>query len=71
MINLVSNKLIYRPITEIFNFISTPENDFQWQYGILASAQISDGACPGRGFLPKHRSFHGTPDREHLRGYRI
>jgi uncharacterized protein YndB with AHSA1/START domain len=45
MINFISNTLIYRPITEIFNFISTPENDFQWQYGILASAQISEGAA--------------------------
>jgi uncharacterized membrane protein len=43
MINLISNKLIYRPIKQIFDFISTPENDFQWQYGILKSAQISTG----------------------------
>jgi len=43
MINLISNKLIYRPIKQIFDFISTPENDFQWQYGILKSAQISEG----------------------------
>ncbi len=42
MINLISNKLIYRPIKQIFDFISTPENDFQWQYGILKSAQISE-----------------------------
>jgi uncharacterized membrane protein len=43
MINLISNKLIYRPIKQIFDFISTPENDFQWQYGILKSTQISGG----------------------------
>jgi len=43
MINLISNKLIYRPIKQIFDFISTPENDFQWQYGILKSSQISVG----------------------------
>ena len=43
MINLISNKLIYRPIKQIFDFISTPENDFQWQYGILKSSQISEG----------------------------
>ncbi|HEY9152860.1 MAG TPA: SRPBCC family protein [Anaerolineales bacterium] len=43
MINLISNKLIYRPIRQIFEFISTPENDFQWQYGTLKSAQVSEG----------------------------
>ena len=44
MINLISNKLIYRPIKQVFDFISIPENDFQWQYGTLKSAQISAGA---------------------------
>ncbi len=43
MIHLNSNKLIYRPIREIFDFVSTPENDFQWQYGTLASAWTSEG----------------------------
>jgi Polyketide cyclase / dehydrase and lipid transport len=43
MINLISTKLIYRPIQQIFDFISTPENDFQWQYGTLKSAQTSEG----------------------------
>ena len=43
MINLISTKLIYRPIKQVFDFISIPENDFQWQYGTLKSAQISEG----------------------------
>ncbi len=43
MINLISNKLIYRPVKQVFDFISIPENDFQWQYGVLKSAQISEG----------------------------
>ena len=43
MINLTSSTLIYRPIKQVFDFMSTPENDFQWQYGTLASAQISEG----------------------------
>jgi hypothetical protein len=34
---------IYRPLTQVFAFVSTPENDFQWQYGTLASTQISHG----------------------------
>jgi len=44
MINLISNKLIYRPVKQVFDFISVPENDFQWQYGILKSAQTSEGS---------------------------
>jgi len=41
VININANTSIYRPITRVFDFISTPENDFQWQYGILASARIT------------------------------
>ncbi len=59
MINLISDKLIYRPIKEIFNFISTPENDFQWQYGILESAQISEGAAKVGTFFRSIGHFMG------------
>jgi len=34
---------IYRPLKQVFAFVATPENDFQWQYGTLASAQLSGG----------------------------
>jgi len=44
MINLNISTLIYRPIRQVFDFMSAPENDFQWQYGTLASARISEGA---------------------------
>ena len=40
MINLISSTLIERPIKEVFDFVSTPENDFQWQYGTLATARL-------------------------------
>jgi len=43
VINVKSSTSIYRPIKRVFEFISTPENDFQWQYGTLASASISNG----------------------------
>ena len=43
MINLNISTLIYRPIRQVFNFISEPENDFQWQCGILASTKLSEG----------------------------
>src|SRR5512133_2810038 len=43
MIKFNLSEQIYRPLTQVFSFVSSPENDFQWQYGTLASAQISKG----------------------------
>ena len=43
MINFDINTLIYRPLPQVFAFVAMPENDFQWQYATLASAQISNG----------------------------
>jgi len=62
MINLTSNTLIYRPVKQVFDFISTPENDFQWQYGTLASARLSEGITAAGTFF---RSVG------HLMGYRF
>jgi hypothetical protein len=45
MFHIISNTQIYRPIKWVFDFISLPENDFQWQYGTLASARTSEGAA--------------------------
>ena len=59
MINLISNKLIYRPVKQVFDFISIPENDFQWQYGILKSAQISDGGIAVGTFFRSIGHFMG------------
>ena len=42
MIHIISNTQIYQPIKRVFDFISTPENDFQWQYGTLASMRLSN-----------------------------
>jgi len=41
VIEITCNTSIYRPIKRVFDFISTPENDFQWQYGTLASTRLS------------------------------
>jgi hypothetical protein len=46
MINLISSTFIERPVKQVFDFVSTPENDFQWQYGTLASARLSEGDSP-------------------------
>ena len=43
MINLDISTIIYRPVRQVFDFVSTPENDFQWQYGTLATASLSEG----------------------------
>ena len=50
MIHIISSTHIYQPIKKVFDFISNPENDFQWQYGTLTSARTPEslaglGAC--------------------------
>jgi hypothetical protein len=40
MINIMSSILIDHPIKKVFDFVSMPENDFQWQYGTLAAASL-------------------------------
>ena len=59
MININSNKLIFRPITQIFDFVSKPENDFQWQYGTLTSGHISDGGIGLGSFFRSIGHFMG------------
>lgn len=44
MINLSTNTIIYRPVRQVFDFVSKPENDFQWQYGTLGSSGLSEEA---------------------------
>lgn len=43
MIQITLSTFIQQPIHRVFNFISTPENDFQWQYETLSSNQTSEG----------------------------
>lgn len=62
MIHLEMSTMIYRPIKQVFDFVSTPENDFQWQYGTLATSRLSEGI-----------SKKGTAFRSigHLMGHRV
>jgi len=61
VIRIISSTHIYKPIKKVFDFISNPENDFQWQYGTLSSTRISGdqeglGACfQTNGNLMGHR----------------
>ena len=49
MININISTLIYQPVRKVFDFVSAPENDFQWQYGTLASARLSEDMEGGLG----------------------
>jgi hypothetical protein len=48
MVNVNVSTIIYRPVQEVFDFVSEPENDFQWQYGTLETARLSKGAKNSR-----------------------
>ena len=43
MINLNMSTIIYMPVKQVFDFVSTAENDYQWQYGTLATARLPKG----------------------------
>jgi len=43
MISINISTLILRPVWEVFDFIATPENNSQWQFGSLEAVQISVG----------------------------
>lgn len=42
MININISTIVYSPVQQVFDFISKPENDFQWQYGTLETARLSE-----------------------------
>jgi hypothetical protein len=69
MINVAASILIYKPPWQVFDFVSSTANDFEWQYGTLASGQISPGqAAVGASFRTighvmgrrLHRTFEVT-----------
>lgn len=43
MARIEASVVIDRPIDEVFEFVSNPENDSQWQSGVLESGQTSEG----------------------------
>jgi hypothetical protein len=44
MIDVNISVTIYKPVQQVFDFVSRPENDFQWQYGTLETARLSECA---------------------------
>jgi hypothetical protein len=51
--------MIYKPIRPVFDFVSTPENDFQWQYEILAASKLSENASRMGSFFRSIGHFMG------------
>lgn len=43
MIQVNLYAMISKPIGMVFDFVSKPENDFQWQYGTLESSAHAEG----------------------------
>ena len=60
MIDLVSTTLIERPLKQVFDFVSTPENDSQWQYGTLATARLPKGSAAMQTFSAASAILWGT-----------
>ncbi|HEU0294715.1 MAG TPA: SRPBCC family protein [Anaerolineales bacterium] len=48
MINFKSSEVICRPAGQVFDFLSTPENDARWHYGTLAASTLTEG-IPSKG----------------------
>jgi hypothetical protein len=51
MININVSTLICKPAQQVFNFVSEPENDFQWQYGTLETVRLSKDTNNSRTFF--------------------
>jgi hypothetical protein len=48
MINFKSSEVICRPVRQVFDFVSRPENDVRWSYGTLAASTLTEG-IPSKG----------------------
>ena len=59
MIRITSSTLIELPVKQVFDFVSAPENDFQWQEGTLATARLSKGSDAMRTFFRSIGHFMG------------
>jgi hypothetical protein len=68
MINLNMSTMIYRHVKQVFDFVSTPENDFRWQYGTLATARLPQDSSALRSFF---RSIGHLMGRRNLGTFEI
>lgn len=77
MLYLMTSTFIEAPIKRVFDYISTPENDFEWQYETLAAATITNrlntmgvyfrsiGHFLGRRNLGTYQVVESRPNRKH------
>jgi uncharacterized protein YndB with AHSA1/START domain len=68
MINIYICTTINKPIQQVFDFVSKPENDFQWQYGTLKTARLSEGVNNSRTFF---RSLGHLMGRRNLSTFEV
>ena len=68
MIDFRLNTEICRSPNQVFNFVTAPENDFQWQYGTLASARIPQSIPDARTFF---RSIGHLMGRRNLSTFEV
>jgi hypothetical protein len=68
MIHLTSSTMIELPVQQVFDFVSTPENNFQWQAGTLATARLSKGS---HALLTFFRSIGHLMGRRNLSTFEI
>ena len=45
MVSIADSINIHRPLAHVFDFISSSDNDFEWQFGTLTSGRTSEGAA--------------------------
>ncbi len=68
MIHLISSISIEQPARQVFDFISTPENDFQWQYGTLLAATLPKRSGAAQTFF---RTFGHLLGRRNLSTFEV
>ena len=60
--------MICRPVRQVFDFLSTPENDFRWHYGTLAAATLTEGIAAKGSFF---RSISHWMGRRNLSTFEV
>ena len=51
MINLSGSAVICQPVGQVFDFLSTPENDVRWHDGTLAASTLTEGIASTGSFF--------------------
>ena len=68
MINVNVGAIIDRPAQQVFDFVSEPENDFQWQYATLETARLSES---GNGIGSFFRSISNLMGRRNMSTFEV